>query len=176
MLYFSVTSLSSVECLCVHATHQKTESLKILLVPTAYWQAGVGVWWGEGNHLNLSRPVAGGRHTNNTAEIQATLARAVMQIVINRNKCLLFSYMHISYSYSCREWRWWGGGGFSLAAGNHWRIVVLWFGLKRYHVFMQLSMYIWPWCWAAGGHSGYQPSQRCRHQQARRPHRQPVPH
>ena len=35
-------------------------------------KAGIGVWWGD--HLadiNLSQAVVGGRHTNNTAEIQA---------------------------------------------------------------------------------------------------------
>ncbi len=40
-------------------------------------RAGVGVWWGDNSPSNLSRPVTGGRHTNNTAEIQAaTLAIA----------------------------------------------------------------------------------------------------
>jgi len=38
-------------------------------------KAGIGVWWGPESVHNLSRPVVGGRHTNNTAEIQAaTLA------------------------------------------------------------------------------------------------------
>jgi len=39
-------------------------------------KAGIGVWWGHSlAHINLSEPVVGGRHTNNTAEIQAaTLA------------------------------------------------------------------------------------------------------
>jgi len=34
-------------------------------------RAGIGVWWGPNHPLNLSKPVVGDRHTNNTAEIQA---------------------------------------------------------------------------------------------------------
>jgi len=34
-------------------------------------KAGIGIWWGENSPHNRSQPVAGGRHTNNTAEIQA---------------------------------------------------------------------------------------------------------
>jgi len=33
-------------------------------------QAGVGVYWGPDHPNNVSRPVSGGRHTNNVAEIQ----------------------------------------------------------------------------------------------------------
>ena len=34
-------------------------------------RAGVGIWWYDNSHHNVSRPVTGSRHTNNTAEIQA---------------------------------------------------------------------------------------------------------
>jgi len=34
-------------------------------------RAGVGVWWGHGNNMNISQPIQGDRHTNNSAEIQA---------------------------------------------------------------------------------------------------------
>lgn len=34
-------------------------------------RAGIGVWWSDNVCYNLSRAVVGGRHTNNTAEIQA---------------------------------------------------------------------------------------------------------
>lgn len=34
-------------------------------------KAGWGIWWNEGHPDNIGGPVAGGRHTNNTAEIQA---------------------------------------------------------------------------------------------------------
>jgi len=34
-------------------------------------KAGWGIWWNEGHPNNKGGPVAGGRHTNNTAEIQA---------------------------------------------------------------------------------------------------------
>ena len=33
--------------------------------------AGIGVYWRPGHHLNLSKVVHGGRHTNQIAEIQA---------------------------------------------------------------------------------------------------------
>lgn len=34
-------------------------------------KAGVGVWWGHGNKLNVGRPVVRDKQTNNAAEIQA---------------------------------------------------------------------------------------------------------
>ena len=43
-------------------------------------RGGVGVWWGAGHGLNLSRRVAGPRQTNNVAEIQA-ISLAITQAV-----------------------------------------------------------------------------------------------
>jgi len=34
-------------------------------------RAGVGVWWGPNHSMNISQPIQGDRHTNNSAEIQA---------------------------------------------------------------------------------------------------------
>ena len=39
-------------------------------------KAGIGVWWGDDNPLNVSEPISGRKHTNQAAEIQAAL-RAV---------------------------------------------------------------------------------------------------
>ena len=43
-------------------------------------RAGVGVWWGPGHRLNMSRRVYGPRETNNVAEIQA-ICLAITQAV-----------------------------------------------------------------------------------------------
>jgi len=45
-------------------------------------RAGVGVWWGHGHKLNVSRPVARSKQTNNAAEIQAA-SIAIKQAVDN---------------------------------------------------------------------------------------------
>ena len=50
-------------------------------------KAGIGVWWGEGHVLNVSRRVVGDKQTNNVAEIQAA-AMAVSQAKIEGIKKL----------------------------------------------------------------------------------------
>jgi len=40
-------------------------------------RAGIGIWWSDSSRNNVSRAVAGGRHTNNTAEIQAATVAIV---------------------------------------------------------------------------------------------------
>ncbi|KAF7263994.1 hypothetical protein GWI33_000782 [Rhynchophorus ferrugineus] len=80
-------------------------------------KAGIGVWFGDGHSLNVSEPVKG-RPTNNTAEIQASIAALRIIKDLGYRKVKLFTDSQFTISCITKWIKKWKVNGWKLSTGG----------------------------------------------------------